>query len=140
MSQSVGETIKSIIAQHTELTPDKLGDDARLDELGVHSLELVEIINLPDSMQPVEFVKWLEGKDKGRSPGTWFTSTGNAADLDGDGTLEFLVAVAKGDFAIELQGRLKKTDNIVDFVKPKVPLKLADQFLPHKTELLHYIR
>ena len=103
-------------------------------------MEFVEIIDLPERMQPVKFIDWLDGKSKGRSPGTWFTSTGNAADLDGDGTLEFLVAVAQGDFALELQGRLKKTDDVGDFVQPKVPLKLADQFLPGKTELLHYMR
>jgi hypothetical protein len=106
----------------------------------IPALGFVEIVNLPERMQPVGFFDWLDGKSDGRSPGVWFTSTGNAADFDGDGTLDLVVAVAHGDFAIELRGRLTQTHDIVDFVEPKVSLHLADQFLPKHTELVHFVR
>jgi hypothetical protein len=81
----------------------------------VPSLAFVEIVDLPARMQEVTFFEWLEGKSDGQSPGVWFTSTGNAADFDGDGSLDITIAVAHGNFAIEMQGRLSKTDDIHRF-------------------------
>lgn len=105
----------------------------------VPSLAFVEIVDLPERMIEVTFFDWLEGKGDGQSPGVWFTSTGNAADFDGDGSLDIAIAVAHGNFAIEMQGRLSKTDNIIDFVQPPISLDIAKQFLPKHTELLHYV-
>lgn len=105
----------------------------------IPSLGLVEIVYLPERMQEVTFIDWLSGKSSGRSPGIWFTSTGNVADFDGDGTLEMLLAVAHGDFAIELQAQLSHTDNILEFVVPPVNQQIADAFLPRHTELLFMV-
>ena len=44
MSGSISDDIVGIIANHTELTAEQLTLDAKLDTLGIHSLELVEII------------------------------------------------------------------------------------------------
>jgi hypothetical protein len=106
----------------------------------IPSLALVQLIELPQRLRPVTFGEWLEGKGDGQSPGTWFTSTGNAADFDGDGKLDLVIAAAHGHFSIEMRGRVGKTNDIVDFVEPKVSLHLAQQFLPKHTELVLYRR
>jgi hypothetical protein len=100
---------------------------------------LVEVVYLPKNMQEVTFFDWLGGKSNGNSPGIWFTSTGNAADFDGDGDLEILLAVAYGNFAIQAQARLRKTDNILDYVKPPINMDIANEFLPKKTQLLYLV-
>ena len=106
----------------------------------VPDLALVEVIYLPSRMKTVSFFKWLSGKGKGESPGIWFTSTGNAADFDGDGKLELLLAVAYGNFAIEMQARLTHTDNILEYVVPPINMDIANQFLPMHTELLYLVQ
>jgi hypothetical protein len=105
----------------------------------IPDLALVEIIYLPERMQKVTFLDWLSGKSSGRSPGIWFSSTANAADFDGDGVLELVLAVAYGDFAIELQSQLTQTDNILEFVVPPVNQQIADAFLPMHTEILFMV-
>lgn len=105
----------------------------------IPSLSFVEIVYLPERMQEVTFLDWLTGESSGRSPGIWFASTGNAADFDGDGTLELLLAVAYGDFAIELQAQLSHTDDILKFVVPPVNQQIANAFLPMHTELLYLV-
>jgi hypothetical protein len=102
----------------------------------IPDLALVEVVGLPERMQEVTFFDWLTGESSGRSPGVWFTSTGNVADFDGDGVLELLLAVAYGDFAIQLQSQLTDTTNILEFVVPPVSQQIANAFLPMHTELL----
>lgn len=105
----------------------------------IPSLAMVEIVYLPERMQEVTFIDWLTGKSSGRSPGIWFASTANVADFNGDGTLELVLAVAHGDFAIELQSQLIHTDNILEYVVPPVSQQIADAFLPRHTELLYLV-
>jgi hypothetical protein len=105
----------------------------------IPDLALVEIVYLPERMQKVTFLDWLSGKSSGRSPGIWFSSTANAADFNGDGVLELVLAVAYGDFAIELQSQLTQTDNILEFVVPPVNQQIANAFLPMHTELLFLV-
>jgi hypothetical protein len=105
----------------------------------IPSLAFVEVIYLPERMQRITFFDWLSGESGGRSPGVWFTSTGNVADFDGDGVLELLLAVAYGDFAIELQSQLSQTDDILKFVVPPVSQQIANAFLPMHTELLYMV-
>jgi hypothetical protein len=105
----------------------------------IPDLAMVEIVYLPERMQEVTFLDWLSGKSSGRSPGVWFASTANAADFNDDGTLELVLAVAYGDFAIELQSQLNHTDNILEYVVPPVNQQIADAFLPMHTELLYLV-
>jgi hypothetical protein len=105
----------------------------------IPSLGLVEIVYLPERMQEVTFFDWLSGESSGRSPGIWFTSTGNVADFNDDGVLEMVLAVAYGDFAIELQAQLTQTDDILKFVVPPVSQQIANAFLPMHTELLYMV-
>jgi hypothetical protein len=116
------------------LVENKLQAGSDIPELG-----LVEIVYLPERMKEVTFLDWLSGESDGRSPGVWFTSTGNVADFDGDGVLEMLLAVAYGDFAIQLQSQLTHTDNILEFVVPPVNQQIANAFLPMHTELLYMV-
>ncbi len=44
MSGSLNSEIIGIIAEHTDLAVDEITADTELDSLGIHSLELVEII------------------------------------------------------------------------------------------------
>jgi hypothetical protein len=103
----------------------------------VPSLALVEVLDLPERMQPVTFLDWLGGKSSGRSPQVWFTSTGNVADFDSDGNLEIALAIARGNFGVALQSQLASTDDILKFVVPPVDQQIADAFLPDFTELVY---
>jgi hypothetical protein len=105
----------------------------------IPDLALVDIVYLPDRMKEVTFFEWLDGKGDGDSPGIWFTSTGNVADFDGDGAMDIAVAVAYGNFAIEMQSHLASTDDILEFVEPPVDLTIANTFLPDHTELIHFV-
>lgn len=105
----------------------------------VPSFALVDIIYLPERMHEVTFVDWLiDGT--GNSPDVWFTSTGNIADFDGDGKLDIVAAVAKAGFAVEAQAHIQKTDNILEYVQPAVPLSIANIFLPRHTEVIQLIQ
>jgi hypothetical protein len=100
---------------------------------------LVDIIYLPERMHEVTFADWLFG-GSGNSPDVWFTSTGNIADFDNDGSLDIVAAVAKGGFSIEAQAHLQKTDNILEYVQPPVSLAIANIFLPRHTEVIQLVQ
>lgn len=103
----------------------------------VPDLGFVDVIDLPERMQPTTFWDWLSGESGGRSPDVWFTSTGNVADFDGDGVPDLALAVARGDFAIALQAQLSDTTDILKFVVPPIDQQIANAFLPDFTELIY---
>jgi hypothetical protein len=99
----------------------------------------VAVVDLPDHMQNTDFINWLEGNSDMRSPGVWFASSGNVADFNADGGLEIAITAAWGDFAIELQGQIADTTDILKFVEPPINQQIADAFLPRHTELTVYV-
>ncbi len=57
MPQNVAEATRTIIAQHLNRAPAELTPETRLDDLGVNSLQLVEIIMDLEDMFEIELAE-----------------------------------------------------------------------------------